>query len=156
MVAETTLLMHFLDDIFPLQYPMYKPSVLEGGRGWLLPLVLRMQPLYHAALSFGAYYRTTALPSTSQSSQVAAKIEQGKHFDMCIAALNDFAKHSCPERRLRSISFITTVLQMVFYEVFSRPEIYIPALTGMAALHRRWQHMATSASCSNEHVQPGQ
>ena len=116
MVDETTLLMHFLDDIFPLQYPMYKPSVLEGGRGWLLPLVLRMQPLYHAALSFGAYYRATALPCTSQSSQVAAKIEQGKHFEMCIAALNEFAKRSCPQRKLR---IVTTVIEMVFYEVFS-------------------------------------
>ena len=27
--------MHFLDNIFPLQYPVFKLGILEGGRGWL-------------------------------------------------------------------------------------------------------------------------
>jgi hypothetical protein len=113
-VDETTLLMHFLDDLFPLQFPLYKPSALEGGRGWLLPLLLRVKPLYHAALTFGAYYRTVALPTISQSSRVAAKIERGKHFEICIRSLNQFAKHSCPYRKL---GIVTTVVQLTFYEV---------------------------------------
>lgn len=114
-VEETTLLMHFLDDVFPLQYPMYKPSTLEGGRGWLLPLVLRTKSLYHAALTFGAYYRTITLPLTSQPSRVAAKIEQGKHFESCIKSLNKFGKNFCPYRKL---GIVTTVVQLIFYEVF--------------------------------------
>jgi hypothetical protein len=48
---EASLLMHYLDHIFPLQFPFYKPSVSEGGRGWLLDLILRTRPLFHAVLS---------------------------------------------------------------------------------------------------------
>ncbi|KAK6858018.1 hypothetical protein PG995_005717 [Apiospora arundinis] len=48
---EPILLMHFLDTVFPLQYPMYDPDIIEGGRGWLLSLLLRTKPLYHAALA---------------------------------------------------------------------------------------------------------
>lgn len=54
-------LMHYLDDVFPLQNPMSKPSTLTGGRGRLLALLLRMKPLYHATLAVpppkGCHYR---------------------------------------------------------------------------------------------------
>jgi hypothetical protein len=117
-VDETTLLMHFLDDVFHLQYPLYKPSALEGGRGWLLPLILQTRSLYHVALTFGACYRTIALPSASQSSRVAAKFEQGKHFEICIKSLNMFAKNACPFKKL---GIVTTVVQLIFYEVIRQP-----------------------------------
>ncbi|KAE9365024.1 hypothetical protein N431DRAFT_354061 [Stipitochalara longipes BDJ] len=134
-VEETTLLMHFLDDMFPLQYPMYKPRALEGGRGWLLPLVLRTTPLYHAALSFGAYYRTTTVPTISQSSQVTAKIEQGKHFEICIKALNQYAQHSCPQRKL---GIVTTVVQLIFYELFTGDgETWQPHLRAAMSMYNR-------------------
>jgi C6 transcription factor Pro1 len=110
-------MMHFLDDIFPLQYPVYKPGVLEGGRGWLLPVLLRSKPLYHAALAFGAYYRTITLPTTGKSSRVAALVEQGKHFEVCIKALNQFSQRSC---QFRKLGIIATVVQLIFYEVCSQ------------------------------------
>lgn len=106
--------MHFLDNIFPLQYPVYKPGVLEGGRGWLLPLISSTHPLYHAALAFGAYYRAVTLPSTSQSSRVAASVEQGKHFEVCIKEINLFTQRGCQYNKL---GIITTIIQLVFYEV---------------------------------------
>jgi C6 transcription factor Pro1 len=49
--------MHFLDKIFPLQYLMYAPEILEGGRSWLLALLFRTKPLYHAALALSSYHR---------------------------------------------------------------------------------------------------
>ena len=48
---DSILLMHFLDSVFPLQYPMYKPEISEGERGWLLSLLLRAKSFYHAALT---------------------------------------------------------------------------------------------------------
>ncbi|KAL4965936.1 transcription factor domain-containing protein [Aspergillus stella-maris] len=54
---EATLLMHFLDEVFPLQYPVYKPDTMMGGRGWLLYLLLRTKPLYHAVLALSSYHR---------------------------------------------------------------------------------------------------
>jgi hypothetical protein len=112
---EATLLMHFLDNIFPVMYPMYRPGVLEGGRGWLLPIVLRIKPLYHAALAFGAYYRAITLSVTNPSSRVAALVEQGKLYEICIKSLNQFGQNSCPYRKL---GIVTTVVHLIFYEVF--------------------------------------
>lgn len=54
---EAALLMHYLDYVFPLQFPFYKHSSNKGGRGWLLSLLMQLEPLYHAALSISAYHR---------------------------------------------------------------------------------------------------
>lgn len=54
---QTSLLMHYLDHVFPLQFPFYQPSIWNGGRGWLLFTLMQTKPLYYAALSFAAYHR---------------------------------------------------------------------------------------------------
>lgn len=53
----TELLMHYLDHVFPLQFPFYKSSVVAGGRGWLLSILTTTKPLYHVAISLAAYHR---------------------------------------------------------------------------------------------------
>jgi hypothetical protein len=62
--SQGDLLMHYLDVVFPNQFPFYNPSPEEGGRGWLLIIILRTKPLYHAALSTAAYHQQ------AQSSQI--------------------------------------------------------------------------------------
>jgi hypothetical protein len=117
---ESVLLMHFLDNVFPLQYPMYKPGILEGGRGWLLALLLRMKPLYHAALALSAYHRRTIiLAKISHPCRVAALVQQEKHLEICMKSVNQFAQNSCPKNGL---GIATSVVQLVFFEVFFRVE----------------------------------
>src|SRR5690349_21404916 len=48
---QASLLMHYLDHVFPLQFRFYQPSAWDGGRGWLLITLMETKPLYHAALS---------------------------------------------------------------------------------------------------------
>jgi hypothetical protein len=54
---ESVLLMHYLDWVFPCQFRFYQPSLEDGGRGWLLSLLMQTKPLYHAACSLAAYHR---------------------------------------------------------------------------------------------------
>ena len=54
---EPILLMHYLDHVFPSQFPFYQPSLEDGGRGWLLSLIMQTKPLYYAACSLAAYHR---------------------------------------------------------------------------------------------------
>ena len=58
---ESRLLMHYLDIVFPLLFRFYNPLVSEGGRGWLLTILLRTKPLFHAALSLSAYHQKKLL-----------------------------------------------------------------------------------------------
>jgi hypothetical protein len=54
---EESLLMHYLDYVFPLQFRFYQPLPSTGGRGWLLSILLRTKPLYYAAITLSAYHR---------------------------------------------------------------------------------------------------
>jgi hypothetical protein len=58
---DADLLMHYLDHVFPLQFPFYKPSIAAGGRGWLLSILTTTKPLYHAAISLASYHRRSTL-----------------------------------------------------------------------------------------------
>lgn len=55
--TDATLWMHYLDRTFPHQFPFYRPTTREGGRGWLWILVIQTEPLYHAVLSLAAYHQ---------------------------------------------------------------------------------------------------
>lgn len=54
---QAELLMHYLDCIFQLQFRFYAPDPSSGGRGWLLWLLTKTGPLYHAALSLSALHQ---------------------------------------------------------------------------------------------------
>ena len=49
------LLAHYVDAVFPVQFPVSPDS--KTGRVWLLPLIMQVKPLYHAAISIAAYHR---------------------------------------------------------------------------------------------------
>lgn len=49
------LLAHYLDVVFPAQFPV--SSDAKDAREWFLPLILQVKPLYHAAISTAAYHK---------------------------------------------------------------------------------------------------
>lgn len=58
---ESQLLVHYLDYIFPLQYPYYVDKPELGGRGWLPWLLLRSGPLHQAILTLSTLHRYTKI-----------------------------------------------------------------------------------------------
>ncbi|CAM1509906.1 Fc.00g002410.m01.CDS01 [Cosmosporella sp. VM-42] len=114
---EFFLIMQFLDHVFPLQYPLYNPGILEAGRGWLLQLILQSQPLYHAALAFSAYHRrATIFAKISHPRRASSLVQQEKHLEICIKSLSQSAQNSCPKKGL-GVAF--SVVQMMFFELFT-------------------------------------
>ncbi|KAH8599223.1 fungal-specific transcription factor domain-containing protein [Bisporella sp. PMI_857] len=63
---EKTLLMNFIDAVFPLLFNCYTPPVPELGRGWLLVLLTRTKPMYHTALCLSAFYMRSVLLKTGR------------------------------------------------------------------------------------------
>ncbi|KAG4436874.1 hypothetical protein IFR05_007637 [Cadophora sp. M221] len=49
---DFSLIMNYLDNIFPLQFYFYQPSAFDRGRGWLLALILRSKSAYYTTLAF--------------------------------------------------------------------------------------------------------
>lgn len=150
---ESLLLMHFLDKVFPLQYPMYDPNTMDGGRGWLLSSLLQSKSFYHAALASSTYHRrTTNSEKMSRQQQVTALVQQEKYLEISIRLVNESAQQLCPTSRL---GIIASVVQLIFLEVpaylYQRSNIivtdnfssFLPEMT-MHGKHIAEQHPAFS------------
>ncbi|KAH8202740.1 hypothetical protein TruAng_003116 [Truncatella angustata] len=61
---ELSFSMVYLDYVFPYISPFYRPPLLQGGRGWLLVLLMRNKPLFHAALSLASYFFSVMISSS--------------------------------------------------------------------------------------------
>jgi hypothetical protein len=83
----------FLDYAFPFLFPFYRPSIFEGGRGWLLATLRSSRPLFHTAMGFSTYFFTLIMMETvndQDSHEGCKRIIEGKltsHIDTAIKAM---------------------------------------------------------------------
>ncbi|KAG7152883.1 Pestheic acid cluster transcriptional regulator 3 like protein [Verticillium longisporum] len=62
--GDLNFIMIYLDHVFPFLFPYYRPSLPEGGRGWVLSLLKSNKAVYHTALSLGSYYFSLVLDNS--------------------------------------------------------------------------------------------
>ena len=126
--------MHFLDHVFPLQYPFYKPRISDGGRGWLLAALLRTKPLYHVALALSLYHRRGISDGDTNVMDIDLAVQQEKHLEICINAFTQLTGHSCPTNPM---DIMLAVLQLLLFEVFIPHQCdYNLTLTSHEAFYR--------------------
>jgi hypothetical protein len=119
---EASLLMQYLDHIFPLQFPFYKPSVSEGGRGWLLDLILRTRPLFHAVLSLKlCHMRSSQSLENLNKCDPDILEDTDKHHTLALSELRshiDGLELSTGSANVaRKIEVLACMLQLVSFEV---------------------------------------
>lgn len=118
---ETTLLMNYLDHVFPIQFNCYTPPVTSLGRGWLLALLTRTKPLYHAALSLSALHMHSILLKMGQKTCSDIHWEEMKrHHSLAFKELQVQIAGLKDCRNLKStIETLACVIQLICFEVFS-------------------------------------
>jgi len=121
---EATLMMHYLDHVFAIQFPFYTPSSSGGGRGWLLSLLIRTKPLYHAALSLGAFHQQSLfkIGPAKREAQKDILQELEKHHQLTLRELQLFIQHENPSARSsadfsRNVQILACTVQLISFEV---------------------------------------
>lgn len=117
--TEDTLFMHYLDQVFYIQYPFYSN---RRGRGWLFSILRRAKSAYHAALALSQYHQHLTLP---QDNSIASSLDylRGKdgHYDLALREMQiSIAKShmwSGTSGLIRSVEALTCTLQLLFWEV---------------------------------------
>ena len=113
---ESHLLMHFLDVVWPLQFPFFNPH----DRGWVLALYMRSKPLYNAGLTLAAYSKNLAL-SSIESSSLLSQNNQERFYTMALRGLRDhigiLSQKGNMEGLKDSIDAIACVNQLIMFEV---------------------------------------
>lgn len=127
------LLMHFLDHVIPAQYPLYHPQPLDGGRGWLLSLLLHTKPLYHGALALSSYHRLISILAEARPAcRVLAAARHQQHLESCLREVQctiremNQTKPSSPDFEAGTV---ISIIQLVFSEVNRHPPPPLPNRT---------------------------
>lgn len=119
---EACLLMHYLDYVFPLQFPFYKPPPFEGGRGWLLTFILANPPLWYATLGLSAYHiHAATLTNKAGQANLNAVEDFNDYHTMSLNRLRhclvNFESTSNTGNIESQIGILASMIQLVSFEV---------------------------------------
>ncbi|KAF5967095.1 Zn(2)-C6 fungal-type DNA-binding domain-containing protein [Fusarium coicis] len=59
--------MIYMDQGFPFLFPFYAPSMIQGGRAWVLDILRHNKTVFHAAMSLSTYFFTLVLSIENMS-----------------------------------------------------------------------------------------
>lgn len=122
---DTHLVMIYLDYVFPYLFPHYNPTVLVGGRGWVLDVLLNgNRSIYYTAISLASYFFGILLANGEEQHasctermvhQLQRQMEKSlKELQKDIGLIN--AKKPTFDSR-QGLVVMQSVLQMLIFEV---------------------------------------
>lgn len=121
---EQSLIMCYLDYIFPALFPFYKPAVLEGARNWLLVLTLANKSFSHAATSISSYFLAVVpVQHRPERVQCVPRVEEELHNQICIAMrkaqqdIKEVSEHGLYDNLITSARLLDSIVHLLCLEV---------------------------------------
>jgi C6 transcription factor Pro1 len=115
---EASLLMYYLDHIFPIKFRMYNPTAVEGGRGWLLSLLLRTPPMYHMTLAMSAHcFEMLEVPNGAKERKQASLAQLGSALQNLQQYIRVYSQQKETRSVEDSIKVLGCILQMIAFIV---------------------------------------
>ena len=120
---EAQLLVHYLDYIFPLQYPYYTDEPALGGRGWLFWLLMKRGPLHQAVLTLSALHHHTEFAHTSANRESELIEYHTNALQRLRQVISECEVDRFAENREQLIEFLACGAALISFEVGSPPRI---------------------------------
>lgn len=114
---EAQLLVHYLDYIFPLQYPYYKDEPSLGGRAWLFWLLMKRGPLHQAVLTLSALHHHTQSADASESRESELIEYHTNALQRLRQVLRDCDMDRFAESREQMVEFLACGSALISFEV---------------------------------------
>ncbi|CAG8127200.1 unnamed protein product [Penicillium salamii] len=132
---EACLLMHYLDQVFPWQYPYHDSRSRLGNRGWLFLLLIKRGPLYHAILSLSSLHQGALLDAKED---ILKKQKALNHHSRALRELCDMMSEKGDKLRddhAQLADFLTCSFMLISFEVFCGAEHdWIPHLDAVTSV----------------------
>ncbi|KAH8582381.1 fungal-specific transcription factor domain-containing protein, partial [Bisporella sp. PMI_857] len=121
---ELGFIMTYLDYVFPVLFPFYRPSMLEGGRSWLLALLMKNKGLCHTVISLTSYFFSIVPIMSGPAHQLCASKtweELQKQADLAIKIvqhnLRDVSRRGIHSDLQESAYLMESIVQLLGFEV---------------------------------------
>ncbi|KAH7143539.1 fungal-specific transcription factor domain-containing protein [Dactylonectria macrodidyma] len=115
---EAQHIVHYLDYIFPLQYPYYVDDPDLGGRGWLFWLLTKSPPLRQAALTLSALHQHTVSHYRAESQESELIQYHTKALQELRQVLSRREVEGFASNREEWVEFVAGGLALISFQVF--------------------------------------
>lgn len=119
---ELSMIMNYLDNIFPLQFYFYQPSGTERGRGWLLSMLLRSKALYYAALAFSHVQQVVFVHNENVKMAKKLLVDLDRYHSLALAELQLQLEHlsevTGPDHLKLGLEILACTMQLSSIEVW--------------------------------------
>lgn len=152
---EISLLMHYVDDVFPHQFPFYH-SQYVGKREWLLPLLSSIRSVYYATLCLSLLHKEKCFNLDQPESVSFCQEERLRYYILALRETQQLLLKLSPVYNLDTIRYcipsLASALHLISYEVNSpSPTGYSELYVNLSILVRLsciWRLESSSASCN--------
>lgn len=116
--SDTVLLVFYLEHLFPFLFPFYQPSILEGGRAWILEMMISSPVVRQATLCQSSYFYSLARPIQDAEMIWKTMLEQtGDAFGVLRQSLSIFETSSITDHVHGAVRIISGILQVQRFEI---------------------------------------
>lgn len=116
--SDTVLLVFYLEHLFPFLFPFYQPSILEGGRAWILEMMISSPVVRHATLCQSSYFFSLARAVQDEDMIWETMLEQSVDaFGVLRQSLQVFDGSSVTEHVHGAARIISGILQVQRFEI---------------------------------------
>lgn len=121
---DRRFMMLYFDHFFPFLFPFYQPTLLEGGRTWVMELVASDQAMWHTTLCLSTYFVSVALdgavsgPNVCQSHAWERLLKQmGITFMTLQRSLQEVTLSSTQDLIVKSSRIMGSIIQLQRFEI---------------------------------------
>ncbi|KNG86356.1 hypothetical protein ANOM_004716 [Aspergillus nomiae NRRL 13137] len=135
---EISLLMHYVDDVFPHQFPFYH-SQFVGKREWLLPLLSSTRSVYYATLCLSLLHKEKCFNMDQPESVSFCQEERLRYYILALRETQQLLLKLSPVYNLDTIRYcipsLASALHLISYEssypVYGDWKVHLQAATSL-------------------------
>ncbi|KAF2661990.1 hypothetical protein K491DRAFT_585990 [Lophiostoma macrostomum CBS 122681] len=116
--GDTVLLMFYIEHVNPFLFPFYRPSPLEGGKAWILEMMISSPVVRQAALSQSSYCYSHEHNSHNHEAVWETVLTQARDaFEVLRQSLQVIGTASISEHLHGAVRILASIMQVQRFEV---------------------------------------
>ncbi|KAI1618652.1 fungal-specific transcription factor domain-containing protein [Exophiala viscosa] len=116
--SETVLLMFYIEDLLPFTFPFYCPSLLHGGKSWILDMLISSPVVRQAALCQSSYFFSLARGTADHEGAWDTVLKQTRDaFEVLRQSLQVIGDSDITEHLHGAVRILASVMQIQRFEI---------------------------------------
>lgn len=115
--SDTVLLMFYLENLLPFLFPFYRPSILQGGKAWILEMMIKSPVLRQSTLCQSSYFFPLVRGAADRDVQERVLTQTREAFGVLRQALQVMNDSGVTEHLHGAVRIMASIMQVQRFEI---------------------------------------